>query len=200
MAEKSAKRIIGIDPSLTRTGVAVLMDGQPPVPFSIVTSKKDGQDYERQKFIIKGVLPAVKKGSVIVYEDFADAGRFQVSSKLVERIELWGVMKMLFSIRARTPYLLVRPAHLKSFIFGRASAHKKEVRKALENRWGYDVKNFDEADAMALAIIGKALLNGGEGFELSRSQKSVLRKVSAYETNPSTLRRLEFFGWKVPDV
>lgn len=177
-------RIVGVDPSLSRTGVCI-MNGEEARTDSIKTSKKDGCDYERQKKIVRELIGMLEAGDVVVFEDFGQGGRWQPSGKFVERIELAGMMKMFAQFKTKREFLEVRPSHLKSFVAGKATASKETVFTAVSRRWGIEVANQDEADAAALALIGRAVVSGCE--QDLYGKRNTLGKVECWKANKKAL-------------
>lgn len=180
-------RIVGVDPSLGRTGVGLLEDGEVRA-LSIRTTKKDGSDYDRQRKIARELVRHLSPGDLVVFEDFGAGGRFQPSGKFVERLELVGMMKYVCPLRTRRLFLEVRPSHLKSFVAGKAAASKETVMTAVRLRWGCEVDNQDEADATALALVGAAVVNGN-AHDLYGKRK-VLEKIKGWKSNQKALNNL----------
>ncbi len=184
-------RIVGIDPGLQCTGVCIFSSEKGSRIFSVKRGKKDGSDFDRQKSIVREIGKTLRRNDLLVFEDFGDVGRFRPSGKYVERVELAGMMKYVFETVTRLPYIIVRPSHLKSFIAGRSDTPKEVVKNAVEQRWGITVSNHDEADAVSLALIGWALINGLEA-EKMKGKKAVFEKIKNWRSNPACLHRINF--------
>jgi hypothetical protein len=160
-------------------------------PLSFKTNKKMGPDFKRQKELIRMVGSCLKPGDVVVYEDFS-GGRWQPSGKFIERIELLGMMKLVFQRKTGLPYLVCRPNHIKMFVANKASASKDEVKVAVKNLWGCPVKNQDEADAAALAMVGAALVNGN--VDLKGKREKAVNSVLDYNGNHACLKAIKFLN------
>jgi len=69
--------------------------------------------------------------------------------------ELGGVVKLAHNTVFGTDPLVVPPTSLKKFITGKGNASKKEIVKAVQDRWDSSVKNDNVADAYGLACYIK---------------------------------------------
>jgi Holliday junction resolvasome RuvABC endonuclease subunit len=153
-ADAAGTNILGIDASLSSTGFAYRKAG------TLVTGHVETDDlqgpwrlsYIRRK--IEGVLLECGKPDLVVYEDYAMAGKGRVH----HIGELGGVLKTLLWEQG-IDVLLVGPSVLKKIIIGKGKvakgpAGKREMVEAIK-RLGYRVPQFDEADACALMLVGE---------------------------------------------
>ena len=151
-------RIVGIDPSFTRTGVCILDNCQTDTPhptFYSITSSKKYSVFERQKQIVNNIKNLLHVGDVVIFEDFAISARFSPSGRFCERIELCGMLKLISPCITKLPWLVIAPTMLKSFMTNKSTAHKIEVINAVKSQDIIPVKqdiNDDEADAFVLAL------------------------------------------------
>lgn len=181
-------RIIGIDPSLSRTGVCII-DGSDVGVSSIVASSKL-LVYERQTAMVKGVCNLLQKGDVVTLEEFGASARFALSGRFVERIEICGMLKLLIPRATGFPWLSVSPTLLKSFVAGKASAKKNDVLFSVREQWKVNVGNDDEADAFGLAVYTRAVLHGDKRYARK------VEKFIAYSFNKAALAKIAFVGVK----
>ena len=153
-------RYVGIDPSLTRTGVAILETGL-VTPISITSSNKTRPDVRLFR-IVSEVSKYLKHGDVVVFEDFGFGGRFNRNSgKLIERLELLGMLKLRAMQITHLPILTALPSWIKKFLIARGSrVSKDDIVKEVRERWCISVANDDEADASGLALLACAALGG----------------------------------------
>ena len=151
-------RIVGIDPSLSRTGLCILEDGETPVTASIRVDSKDSI-FKRQRSIVEEVRLQLTRNDVVVLEDFGVSARFAPSGRYIERIELCGMLKLVAPAITRLPWLSVAPTMLKSFITGKSSAHKCDMLQAVQSQWDVQAANDDEADAFGLARYALAAID-----------------------------------------
>ena len=177
-------RFIGIDPSLSRTGLCICSDAGVEV-YSISPSKKLTV-LERQLVMVTGACAKLKKGDIVALEDFGVSSRFAPSGRFVERIEICGMLKMLLSTVTGLPGFSIPPNLLKSFVAGKASAKKTDVVAAVRERWKIDVNNDDEADAFGLARYAKAV------FENDHRHSRNIQKFLDFSDNRAAMHKVKF--------
>jgi crossover junction endodeoxyribonuclease RuvC len=141
---------LGIDQSLTGTGLCVLSDDGSMVATALV-STNDLRDGERLVFIktaVAALLPGVEFATLEGYS-YDSVGR------VFELGEIGGVIKVLL-LEHRVPYVVVAPVLVKKFATGSAHANKDKMLEAAV-RCGHDFgDNDDQADAFFLARIALA--------------------------------------------
>lgn len=98
------------------------------------------------------------------------------------------VRSALFQHLHRVP-CLVAPLLLKKYVTGKARVEKNAMMMHVYKRWGFEAKNDDEADAAGLAMIGRALCDGGAG--LIGAQQDVLTKLEHDRSWRLTRQQLE---------
>lgn len=176
-------RFVGIDPSLTRTGVSIIEESGKQSCFSIKTNSKNS-DLERQIDMAAGVLRLLQLNDVCCMEDFGIAARKGQGGKFAERLEICGMIKGGIRKETRMPFLTCPPNVLKMWGAGVGSADKPRVLKAVQDFWGVDAKNYDEADAAVMALISKYALLG----EVVPDRKRIhLQKFEDHGMNRSVL-------------
>lgn len=178
-------RIVGIDPSLRRTGVCVISDAGDVSVASLTTGNRDGVFF-RQRNMVSLVKQCLRADDVVVLEEFGVSARFAPSGRFVERIELCGMLKLIAPAITRLPWLHVPPALLKSFVAGKSGARKEEMTAAVRLEWGMPVANDDEGDAFGLARYAQAVLSQETRFG---------KKLAAFEKygeNRAHLARIRF--------
>lgn len=153
-------RIIGLDLSITNTGLCVLTDTD--VICRSISTKRNLSLWERAMCIVTEIRPYFKISATIVFEDFGISSMYGPSKYLPERLELTGMIKLLaYYAMEKKPFLLVKPSLLKMMVTDVAGADKKMVLSCVNNRYGILATNFDEADAFGLALCGYAVINAG---------------------------------------
>lgn len=176
-------RYVGIDPSLTRTGLYIL-NGDAPLCYSI-KSKQSDSDYDRQVSIVSQIYSKIEVHDLICFEDFGSAGQFQISGKFKERLELFGMLKFCLRQRTKLPFLVCMPQRLKQFLGGKVSVDKPAMLEAAR-KLDPKISNHDEADAFGLARI--AMYAHRKDFDAgSKKKKDVIAQVRDYKTNSHTL-------------
>lgn len=152
------KTVIGIDPSMTSTGVTVLDGDTVLLSDTIKTKPTDTLRHELERLqsirdgIWKMILPHYVKGDSLAA---LEAPSF--CSKTSSIVQLAGLN---FLIRDAfhewgIPLLIVPPMSLKKWVI-KGSAKKEEMRLAVYKRWNVEFKTNDEIDSYALARLAQA--------------------------------------------
>lgn len=160
--------VVGIDPSLTATGIAVLRDGQPEHPRCIgYGGKRGASDIDRARRVValvREVTAAVraKQPDLVVIEGPAYGSTLGSSC---DRNFLWGALVHEFGVVGPMKYAGVTPACLKRFATGKGALPNKLPVVRAVNRWWPHLNlraesvsrmQDNEADAMVLATMGAA--------------------------------------------
>jgi len=158
--------IIGIDPSLTATGIVVLRDGK--VELAETTKNRpELWTIDRVKLIYQRIIDIVENltdgeqwqaPDLIVIEGFSygSTGR-----KLFDIAYLgWRIREELERLREQDniPWIEVPPTQLKRFATGKGNANKEIILQQVYKRWGVELSDNNQADAFVLAKIGEAYL------------------------------------------
>ena len=155
-------KIVGIDPSLTSTGVAVL-------PNKTYTIKSKQRGVARLVEIRDAIKEEIADADIVILENYA----YCRANQAHQIGELGGVLRVLlteFGVKWKT----VAPGQLKKFATGKGNAKKEHILQQVYKRWGVECKTSDEADAFTLAKIGQALI---QDVELTKFQKEVIEKL-----------------------
>lgn len=153
--------IVGIDSSLTSTGLAIIRDDYRKL-YNILT--KSGQfktKEERTRYIALEVMRRVKdewiNNEEILWgiEDYAMSRRMGRGLDLAEvgcliKQTMWGFTKNL--------PIKVNPKTLKKFICGRGNVEKNQHLLYAFTKWDFKFPNDDVCDAFALAKLVEATL------------------------------------------
>lgn len=165
-------RVIGIDQSLTSTGLAVT-SGPDLLPLLIrVRPKLRG--HERLSLILSEVERHAEGCDLAVIEGLAFGAK---GSALLDLAGLqWMIRHYLWQMQI--PYAVVSPYERAKFITGRAGADKDEVLAAAIHRFPPDtgIMSNDAADALVLAAMGCEWL-GEPVVELPAAQREVIHSV-----------------------
>lgn len=158
--------ILGIDPGVEYTGVAVLSNGK-------VTAKTiralSGLGSERLISIARQVVDFIiaSKADIVVFEDYGFGGGFFN----VEVAELMGMIKWRvneFSLPITLCFLA--PNTVKKIIVGNGRATKAQVKKAVSEI--IETKVSHEADAVALCLVYDKYRKSELDSETSRKIKA----------------------------
>lgn len=172
---KPRDRVIGLDLSLTSTGVATSEAGQPGIATNLLSCKAL-RGVERLYWIREKVMELVTgpptQTTLVAMEGYSFGSRNSQAHSLGE---LGGVIRLACASRG-IPILLVPPGTLKKFVTGKGNATKPEMAVGLYKRWGIEKPDDNEADAAALALYGRCACGIDE--PATKEQREAL---SAYE-------------------
>lgn len=149
-------RVIGLDLSLTATGIAVITDGS--VEVDTITSRPTGDSVEDRVRRLRRIERATEEHicsddeiNLIVIEG-PSFGQMRQSGEHI-RAGLWWRIASLSEEYATV--VEVSPASLKKYATGKGNAAKDAVLLAVARRYPtVDVGNNNEADALTLAAMG----------------------------------------------
>ena len=148
-------KIVGIDASLTSTGIVVLNEGY--VYTDTIQRKSTG--VERLIEIRELVRLAVSGADLVAIEGYA----FARPNQAHQIGELGGVLRVMFH-EEKIKYIEAAPSAVKKFATGKGNAKKEDVVLSVYKRWGKEFKTNDETEAFVLAKIGEAWLKGTKGL------------------------------------
>lgn len=175
---------IGVDPSLTATGVSILWRNQ--MKTLLLTAEVEIPGIRKgttKKEVLKGparlawfrreltaiflAYPAAR----LAIEGYAFASKF---SRAHDLGELGGVLR-LAAHDCRIETIIVPPNTLKQFATGKGNVGKGVVIKEAFKRYGLDVGDDNEADAGVLSIM--ASCHGRSDVGLTTFQSTAMSKV-----------------------
>ena len=144
-------KVVGIDASLTGTGLAISNGFNLKTATERIESKLKGVDrlIEIREIVRENILYA----DLVVIEDYA----YSRSNRAHQMGELGGVLRVLFKEMNKN-LLIVGTSQLKKFATGRHNASKEEMAVGAYKKWGIECKTNDETDAAVLIEIGKMYL------------------------------------------
>lgn len=189
-------RIIGIDPSMTATGLA-LADGK---TATISTNVKDGD--RRLAAIFDAVAGELLEVDLAVVEDLPRNAMGAGVTGLAH-----GVIRLAL-LRDDVPYLRVPAATLKVFATGKGNATKPDMRVELLKRTGLDLRDDNQVDAAWLRFLGLELAGFGE-IPLPMTHIRATAKLTLPETYEYEMTSAEwcdryghtfFDGGEVPNI
>ncbi len=183
--------IMGIDPSLTSTGIIVLRDSN--VELAETTKNRPELGTLERVKAIRTVIDDIinylatkeeewQSPDLIVIEGFSYGSKGQ---KLFEIAYLgWRIREDLESLKALygIPWIEASPSQLKKFATGKGEGDKAIILQQVYKRWGIEFKDNNQADAFVLAKIGEAYL-GGEG--LTSFQQEVITSLKTPKVKKS---------------
>lgn len=162
--------VIGLDLSLTSTGLALVEDGE-LTAWHCIKSKKNGDTIEAMSERIDGIVSEVASLTydwmcIGAYEphpfDLAVIEAPSFGSKGGSAHERGGLWWSVASILrgAEVPLIKLAPKSRAKYITNNGNSDKHDVLKVARQRWHMDIPNHDVADAAGLAQWGYDYLRG----------------------------------------
>lgn len=191
MNYESINIIIGLDLSLTSTGIAVYTNvirsstqidellnsytnyripAFPSVHFwtkAVKTSSKTNY-HTRYLTILNEIMTLVQQlggnpNNILIIIEGYSFGSFSASSSTAGLVELGGIIK--FSLTAHGfSYITVPPTVLKKFVTGKGNSKKEDMKVSLYKKISLEFNTSDEADACGLMLFGLRLINAPVPF------------------------------------
>lgn len=175
-------RIVGLDLSLTATGVAD-PDGARTIKIPLPPKATDAQRVERLHKLTCAIDVATRNADVVVLEGYGYGsvrtsdgnGRSLNTSHAHSLGELGGVVKVCLYQRG-IPFAIVPPTVMKLFATGRGNASKEDVLIAAVKR-SWQVRNNNEADARWLQAMGDVQYGTADRIVLPTKNEKALLSV-----------------------
>jgi Holliday junction resolvasome, endonuclease subunit len=163
--------ILGIDPSLTSTGICVMSeDGRVLESLAI---KPDCKGPERLAFFRQSLVNLIGlRGSRI--NAFIEGYAFGANNQREALGELGGVLRITLYDQC-IDMTIVPPTRLKQFATGKGNADKIAMGVALMKEFGLEYPTSDQTDAFWLAIFGRAYL--GLTPELPKYRAEIIEDI-----------------------
>jgi len=168
--------VVGIDPSLSATGVCTAT-GQ----LRTLKSQPDnGSVKDRADRIVDladRVVDCLRDDvALVVIEGPAYAQQAQAGVHLRAGL-WWQIVTHIHLARSAAQVVEVSPTTLKKFATGKGNATKPDMRMALYQRGGLDVRDDNQADAWWLRELGLHLLGDPDRLMLPKAHTVALDKV-----------------------
>ncbi len=179
-----APRVMGLDLSLTGTGVAVVGGSGVEVLRTVRAGKLTGH---ARLDLVLAAIDAADRGAnldlvVIEGPSYGNQGDGKRQRGHHERAGLWWIVAHGL-YRSRRPYAVASPAARAKYATGDGRANKAAVLAAVRELYA-DLaapRNDNEADALVLAAMGVDRL-GGELVEVPPRNREALRRVQWPQT------------------
>lgn len=172
---------VGIDPSLTATGLAILdSDGKMSLRTIRTTPTSHGDKFHRVRHIAMTLRQAIAdldgKSVVCIEAPYIDLKNGKVTRAMIEMHTM--VQHLLYwgGIHFRE----IPPAKLKQFVANHGAAKKELMLKKVFQLWKIDTDDNNQADAAGLAQMSRAIhsvQSGGERSEWHAYQLEIVRKI-----------------------
>lgn len=168
--KEQPKVVVGIDPSLTQTAVAVIA---PDMSHQIkcFVSKPQGKSVRarnrRYNEAINRIMNFIDNFNpqVIVIESYSYGSQGQQHSIA----EFGGILRADLCLYDEISILEVPPTTLKKFVTGKGNAKKFQMGIAALKNWGFESANDDECDAYGLARFAAIV----QGYDSPTNKKQV---------------------------
>jgi Holliday junction resolvasome RuvABC endonuclease subunit len=174
--------VVGIDPSLTSAGVAILKNGQPTHVSHHGFAGHNGATYQTRSRRIRHQCTNVTRAALthgqpdlVVIEEHPYAVR--ISAGEFDRSGLWHGIYGAIDAR-EIPIVVIHPGTHKKWLTGRGDAKKRDIIDNIAEWWtDLAIANDDEADALGLALIGAFHLGDPMPFTVKPRHTTGLEKV-----------------------
>lgn len=164
--------VVGLDPSLRATGLA-LPDGELLTIATPSCSTLDDR-IERIRHIFGQVGVRAGIGALVVIEGPA----FGMNNKATHELAgLWWALVVRLAEQGNQ-VAVMSPGQLKKFATGRGNAKKPDLRMALYQRAGLDVRSDDEVDAFWLRQAGLVRTGHRDALSLPKTHTAVLDGIA----------------------
>lgn len=169
--------ICGLDLSLVRTGIAIV---SPPGVFCYSVGYQVEAPSEKEQLIriikiASSIIDYCKKHSVthVAVEDYAFSANSQAVTKLAE---LQGVVKTQILAGLKILPSRIASKQARKFLTGKGNAKKPDIQNHLLAIGYLQARNFDESDALAIALVMEAWVKGKKDG-LTEYQLKVLKEI-----------------------
>jgi len=161
-------RIIGIDPSLRKTGICSIIDNK--IETTLIEDGKH-RGVTRLSILRRAFLKIINESK----PDLAVMEGYSIGSinRPFDIGEWSGIIKVELFDR-NIDLIVVSPMELKKFVVGKGVSGKRLVIANVAKKYGIAVKDDNLADAIGLAMIGKIYITRESKY---RSELEVVRNL-----------------------
>jgi Holliday junction resolvasome RuvABC endonuclease subunit len=173
--------VVGIDPSLTGTGIVRLDRGEVTDVRTIRTSPSMGPAYLRYREIMRQVKEFLDPFDNIFIEDYAYG--ITKGSRLVDLAEVGSLIKMVCLSVTSTWPVPVATTTVKKMLTGKGTSKHEDLKLQVYKKYDMEFMTTDEIIAFGVALVGACLLGmapvsagGWRGYEIE-SAKATLKSL-----------------------
>lgn len=154
-------KILGLDLSLTGTGVVLLEDDRIKLELLIKSKpteqKRPVDEIERLVLIKRKIISIIEehKPDLVVIENLA----FLAKGTSLTQLSYLNYVIRAYLWENKIKFFLVAPPSLKKFITGHGKAQKEEVMESIFKTYHVAETDSNIADAFVLSLIGRTFLN-----------------------------------------
>lgn len=148
--------VVGIDPSLTSTGLCVFYDSGEIATHTLGSSPAEGLSarFTRYDGLLRDVAKHIGSSAhLIAIEGYSFDSR---GGKAFDRVEYGALLRKDLSFRCDC-LIEVPPSSLKLFAAGKGNANKTAMALAVFKRWGREFPDDNQVDAYALARMAACI-------------------------------------------
>ena len=178
--------VLGIDPSITSTGLVVVNAAGQVVHTEAVGSKAESESglhiVARYQLVLSEIVKAVTqhKPQLVVMEGpalgYNNDGTF----------DLWGLLSVIrWELRhylSHKALLLPTPQELKLWSTGKGNTPKDQMRLLVFKKWGLEFTSMDETEAFTFAMWGLACLRGDVVLAQKKKKKRTRKPKKSAQT------------------
>lgn len=176
---------IGIDPSLTNTGLVVVDCAGDLVTSQSLKSKKSGDrpldEIRRLKDLVERIystaLASLEHGPCLAVGLEGMAFMAKNTRSIVQLSSLNFMLRKKFMLDWKKDTYIVSPTSLKKFVSGKGNCPKDQMFLETYKRWGVEFPDNDQCDAYGLARIALAMTEGDKRA-YTKPQQEVIKLLS----------------------
>lgn len=148
---KKEAMFVGIDHSLTGTGVVVIDQDGCILEQKLIKTSPDKIDEERMTYIIDELsfIPKI----VRLKRAYIEGPSFMSTGQAVLQMGALHYLIRIFLYRKKVKYKIIAPGTLKKFTTGSGAAKKEQMLLHIFKKWGIEFKDNNTADAYCLARL-----------------------------------------------
>jgi len=169
---------LGVDPSLSGTGLVILDTEGRVTQQKEISTKKTNSRYDIEERIINignDVIEFVHRIIPLIQVCYIEDISFGSSGESSVQLASLNYYIRIQLLNTHIPFYTISPSQLKKYISGNGQAKKELMLKEVYKRWGVDYNSNNLADAYSLARY--ALDNYKKGiFELHKKIKEKKKK------------------------
>jgi crossover junction endodeoxyribonuclease RuvC len=177
---------IGIDPSVTGTGVSVQWDSGGYDAHTIKTkpgdwAKTTAGRFARFCFIRNSIIEVLERNDIIEQCECICIEAYSYGSKgkgVSSIYELGAVIRLMlidYCDELGIDLYEIPPTSVKKFVTGKGNADKVKMAVSISSKYGVELANDNEYDAYGLALIATCLAGGREPD--TAYQREVIEKI-----------------------
>lgn len=153
--------IVGGDLSLRHTGICKTTADLEIKASCVITNKvgkhelRGAARLEHMQHRFSKFIGNASKSTLVVLEGYAYNGR---SNSVAQIGELGGVIRLLL-YQNNFNYVVMAPKAMKKHVAGNGNATKEDIKRAINDNYGYTFESEDEYDAFGLVLCGAEILS-----------------------------------------